>query len=179
MDAVFWSEFQKALHVIWNYFVAKNNYFAEIAPAKVKREAEKCEIAGLDRLALSVVKETADILETFGFMLEQRGLVSVKGKGMLMTFYLLDKKPPAQQLSALTTHVHTNPLAQQDDDAGVNTADTIALPQEAETATPSADVTTSSSQEGVSMVAEQTLQHQQHLPNGAGPTAAATAASPS
>nr|XP_037276836.1 adenylate cyclase type 3-like [Rhipicephalus microplus] len=128
---------------------------------------------------IQVVKETADILETFGFMLEQRGLVSVKGKGMLMTFYLLDKKPPAQQLSALTTHVHTNPLAQQDDDAGVNTADTIALPQEAETATPSADVTTSSSQEGVSMVAEQTLQHQQHLPNGAGPTAAATAASPS
>lgn len=132
---------------------------------------------------IQVVKETADILETFGFTLEQRGLVSVKGKGMLMTFYLLGKKPTAQQSSALAaaTHVHTNPLAQQDDDPGVKTEEPVASPQDAKTATPSADVsvTTNNGMEVVSTVAAHTLQHQQQLPNGAGPTVVATAASPS
>ncbi|KAH7969787.1 hypothetical protein HPB52_021945 [Rhipicephalus sanguineus] len=136
-----------------------------------------------ERAKRNVVKETADILETFGFTLEQRGLVSVKGKGMLMTFYLLGKKPTAQQSSALAaaTHVHTNPLAQQDDDPGVKTEEPIASPQDAKTATPSADVsvTTNNGMEVVSTVAAHTLQHQQQLPNGAGPTVVATAASPS
>lgn len=133
---------------------------------------------------IQVVKETADILETFGFVLEQRGLVSVKGKGMLMTFYLLGKKPPAQQTqpgaTAAATHVHTNPLAQQDDDPGVNTgaAEPAATPQDAKTTTPSADVpvTTTNTTEAAGMGATDTLP--QHLPNGAGPTATA-AASPS
>lgn len=40
---------------------------------------------------IQVVKETADILREFGFVLEQRGLVSIKGKGMLMTYYLVGK----------------------------------------------------------------------------------------
>lgn len=53
---------------------------------------------------IQVVKETADILEAFGFSLEQRGLVSVKGKGMLMTFYLLGRRGS----------VRTNPLADDD-----------------------------------------------------------------
>jgi len=35
-----------------------------------------------------VVEETARILEEFGFTFEQRGLVTVKGKGQLKTFYL-------------------------------------------------------------------------------------------
>ncbi|KAH9372417.1 hypothetical protein HPB48_009641 [Haemaphysalis longicornis] len=48
---------------------------------------------------IQVVKETADILESFGFALEQRGLVSVKGKGMLMTFYLLGRKQPSAQVN--------------------------------------------------------------------------------
>ncbi|XP_064481117.1 adenylate cyclase type 3-like isoform X2 [Ornithodoros turicata] len=45
---------------------------------------------------IQVVKETADILREFGFILEQRGLVSVKGKGMLMTYYLLGKDKDAK-----------------------------------------------------------------------------------
>ena len=36
-----------------------------------------------------VVQETRDLLQEFGYEFEQRGLVSVKGKGMLMTFYLI------------------------------------------------------------------------------------------
>ncbi|XP_075546996.1 adenylate cyclase type 3-like isoform X2 [Dermacentor variabilis] len=131
---------------------------------------------------IQVVKETADILETFGFALEQRGLVSVKGKGMLMTFYLLGKKPPAPQLSAAAaaTRVHTNPLAQQDDDAAVATgaAEPAGSPQDARATTPSMDVavTTANGTEAVSVAAADTLPQQ--LPNGAGPTAVA-AASPS
>lgn len=41
---------------------------------------------------IQVVEETAHILEEFGFIFEQRGLVSVKGKGKLMTYYLVGKK---------------------------------------------------------------------------------------
>lgn len=41
---------------------------------------------------IQVVEETAHILEEFGFIFEQRGLVSVKGKGQLMTYYLVGKK---------------------------------------------------------------------------------------
>ena len=36
-----------------------------------------------------VVQETRDLLQEFGYEFEQRGLVSVKGKGMLRTFYLI------------------------------------------------------------------------------------------
>ncbi|RWS16973.1 hypothetical protein B4U79_05975 [Dinothrombium tinctorium] len=43
---------------------------------------------------IQVVEETARILEEFGYVFEQRGLVSVKGKGKLMTYYLVGKKPP-------------------------------------------------------------------------------------
>lgn len=135
---------------------------------------------------IQVVKETADILETFGFILEQRGLVSVKGKGMLMTFYLLGKKPPAAQQAqpsaAAPTHVHTNPLAQQDDDAAVTgdvAAEPAASPQDDRATTPpSVDVavTTANGTEAVSTAAADSLPQQ--LPNGAGPTAVA-AASPS
>jgi adenylate cyclase 3 len=39
-----------------------------------------------------VVHETAQILEEFGYVFEQRGLVTVKGKGKLMTYYLIGKK---------------------------------------------------------------------------------------
>ena len=41
---------------------------------------------------VQVVQETAQILEEFGYVFEQRGLVSVKGKGKLMTYYLVGKK---------------------------------------------------------------------------------------
>lgn len=38
--------------------------------------------------SIQVVEETAKILRQFGFIFEQRGMVYVKGKGELMTFYL-------------------------------------------------------------------------------------------
>lgn len=38
-----------------------------------------------------VTEETCQILQHFGYQFEQRGLVAVKGKGQLMTFYLLGK----------------------------------------------------------------------------------------
>lgn len=45
---------------------------------------------------IQVTAETCQILEAFGYFFEQRGLVAVKGKGQLMTYYLLGKnnKPP-------------------------------------------------------------------------------------
>lgn len=39
--------------------------------------------------AIQVTQETCEILQTFGYSFEQRGLVAVKGKGQLMTYYLL------------------------------------------------------------------------------------------
>uniref|UniRef100_A0A8D8XHU2 adenylate cyclase n=1 Tax=Cacopsylla melanoneura TaxID=428564 RepID=A0A8D8XHU2_9HEMI len=40
---------------------------------------------------IQVAEETMLILQHFGYMFEQRGLVSGKGKGQLMTYYLLGK----------------------------------------------------------------------------------------
>lgn len=46
--------------------------------------------------AIQVTEETCQILQMFGYTFEQRGLVAVKGKGQLMTYYLSGKleKPP-------------------------------------------------------------------------------------
>ncbi|XP_039952150.1 adenylate cyclase type 3 isoform X2 [Bactrocera neohumeralis] len=41
--------------------------------------------------AIQVTDETCGILQEFGYTFQQRGLVSVKGKGQLMTFYLQGK----------------------------------------------------------------------------------------
>lgn len=38
--------------------------------------------------AIQVTEETCQILQQFGYTFEQRGLVAVKGKGQLLTFYL-------------------------------------------------------------------------------------------
>lgn len=38
--------------------------------------------------AIQVTQETCGILEKFGYTFIQRGLVNVKGKGELLTFYL-------------------------------------------------------------------------------------------
>lgn len=45
---------------------------------------------------LQVTEETCKILQNFGYIFEQRGLVTVKGKGQLMTYYLIGKgdNPP-------------------------------------------------------------------------------------
>lgn len=50
--------------------------------------------------AIQVTEETCQILQMFGYTFEQRGLVAVKGKGQLMTYYLIGKsdKPPSSPL---------------------------------------------------------------------------------
>lgn len=51
--------------------------------------------------AIQVTEETCHILQSFGYTFEQRGLVAVKGKGQLMTYYLQGKtdKPPPSSVS--------------------------------------------------------------------------------
>jgi hypothetical protein len=54
--------------------------------------------------AVQVTEETCHILQLFGYTFEQRGLVAVKGKGQLMTYYLIgksDKPPPPTPLPKL------------------------------------------------------------------------------
>ncbi|XP_031342492.1 adenylate cyclase type 3-like isoform X2 [Photinus pyralis] len=54
---------------------------------------------------IQVTEETCQILQNFGYQFEQRGLVAVKGKGQLMTYYLLGKAgkitPPTAQASPI------------------------------------------------------------------------------
>ena len=54
--------------------------------------------------AIQVTEETCQILQMFGYTFEQRGLVSVKGKGQLMTYYLQGKseKPPSSPVMIST-----------------------------------------------------------------------------
>ena len=40
-----------------------------------------------------MTQETTRILEHFGYVFEQRGVIAVKGKGDLMTYYIIGKKP--------------------------------------------------------------------------------------
>lgn len=47
---------------------------------------------GQNEFLFQVTEETCRILEHFGYEFEQRGLVAVKGKGQLMTYYLLGKR---------------------------------------------------------------------------------------
>lgn len=57
--------------------------------------------------AVQVTEETCHILQMFGYTFEQRGLVAVKGKGQLMTYYLQGRseKPPTSpnQISTMQT----------------------------------------------------------------------------
>ena len=52
-----------------------------------------------------MTEETCEILQHFGYQFEQRGLVAVKGKGQLMTYYLLGKAgkitPPTAPVSPI------------------------------------------------------------------------------
>ncbi|XP_055634057.1 adenylate cyclase type 3 [Toxorhynchites rutilus septentrionalis] len=52
--------------------------------------------------AIQVTEETCQILQTFGYTFEQRGLVAVKGKGQLMTYYLQQKKNASPILPVTT-----------------------------------------------------------------------------
>lgn len=46
-----------------------------------------------------MTEETTKILQHFGYMFEQRGLIAVKGKGELMTYYLVGKAASPQQVN--------------------------------------------------------------------------------
>lgn len=56
--------------------------------------------------AIQVTEETCLILQMFNYTFEQRGLVAVKGKGQLMTYYLQgkDDKPPPSPIQITTMH---------------------------------------------------------------------------
>lgn len=56
--------------------------------------------------AIQVTEETCQILQMFGYTFEQRGLVAVKGKGQLMTYYLSGKldKPPTSPIAHQLNH---------------------------------------------------------------------------
>lgn len=51
--------------------------------------------------SIQVVEETSAILRHFGFQFDQRGLVFVKGKGKLMTYYLTGRQPSAPDSPAI------------------------------------------------------------------------------
>jgi hypothetical protein len=56
--------------------------------------------------AIQVTEETCQILQLYGYTFEQRGLVAVKGKGQLMTYYLQgrsEKPPPSPIMPAMQT----------------------------------------------------------------------------
>ncbi|XP_030766881.1 adenylate cyclase type 3 [Sitophilus oryzae] len=60
---------------------------------------------------IQVTEETCQILEAFNYQFEQRGLVAVKGKGQLMTYYLLGKTgkitPPTAPISPVMITMDT------------------------------------------------------------------------
>lgn len=63
---------------------------------------------------IQVTEETCNILRNFGYNFEQRGLVAVKGKGQLMTYYLTGKGGPGgggAAAPALTPQAPAPPLA--------------------------------------------------------------------
>nr|XP_026487706.1 adenylate cyclase type 8 [Vanessa tameamea]XP_026487708.1 adenylate cyclase type 8 [Vanessa tameamea]XP_026487709.1 adenylate cyclase type 8 [Vanessa tameamea] len=64
---------------------------------------------------IQVTEETCHILQSFGYYFEQRGLVAVKGKGQLMTYYLQGKREG-------TTGLTDNPVVDEQCEASVRDA---------------------------------------------------------
>ncbi|XP_070534342.1 adenylate cyclase type 3-like [Ptychodera flava] len=52
---------------------------------------------------IQVVEEAMNILKPFGYKFEKRGLVKVKGKGELLTFYLVGKEDPTDSIPGVIT----------------------------------------------------------------------------
>ncbi|KAJ6649486.1 Adenylate cyclase type 7, partial [Pseudolycoriella hygida] len=71
-----------------------------------------------------VTEETCEILQTFGYAFEQRGLVAVKGKGQLMTYYLQGKTTRQNSL-------HSSPIL-----AAINPMETLPEMDESKESTP-------------------------------------------
>ncbi|XP_046961746.1 adenylate cyclase type 3 [Vanessa cardui] len=64
---------------------------------------------------IQVTEETCHILQSFGYYFEQRGLVAVKGKGQLMTYYLQGKREG-------TTDLTDNPVMDEQCEASARDA---------------------------------------------------------
>ncbi|XP_058795491.1 adenylate cyclase type 3 [Phymastichus coffea] len=62
---------------------------------------------------LQVTNETRQILEPFGYGFEQRGMVSVKGKGELLTYYLMTKDGVPLRLDSDLPIEPTHPIIYQ------------------------------------------------------------------
>ncbi|KAG4080688.1 hypothetical protein HA402_013218 [Bradysia odoriphaga] len=74
--------------------------------------------------AIQVTEETCEILQTFGYTFEQRGLVAVKGKGQLMTYYLQGK-------TVRQNSIHSSPIL-----ASINPMETLPEMDESKESTP-------------------------------------------
>ncbi|XP_065226865.1 adenylate cyclase type 3 [Planococcus citri] len=69
---------------------------------------------------IQVTEETCTILQHFGYKFEQRGLVAVKGKGQLMTYYLIGKGCPHPIPPPLMETVREEEEEDDDDDQNNN-----------------------------------------------------------
>lgn len=96
---IFYSFFLKSLMFFF--------FFFNFASVNVSSRMESTGKAG----AIQVTEETCLILKNFNYTFEQRGLVAVKGKGQLMTYYLIGKNSQmnVQTIeSSLNTQNETN-----------------------------------------------------------------------
>ncbi|KAL3280646.1 hypothetical protein HHI36_003882 [Cryptolaemus montrouzieri] len=76
---------------------------------------------------IQVTEETCEILKYFGYQFEQRGLVAVKGKGQLMTYYLLGKAgkitPPTVPVSPIMGITTMETLNEEDESHDTSKSD--------------------------------------------------------
>ncbi|CAB3249905.1 unnamed protein product [Arctia plantaginis] len=88
---------------------------------------------------IQVTEETCEILQNFGYFFEQRGLVAVKGKGQLMTYYLQGKRDtPTGPADKHTMEVTASPgdTLLANGDAGAEVGDPLRATEGAECARP-------------------------------------------
>ncbi|XP_063358545.1 adenylate cyclase type 8 [Cydia amplana] len=78
---------------------------------------------------IQVTEETCHILETFGYYFEQRGLVAVKGKGQLMTYYLQGKRDASAGQTDNTNRPHGAEIAAGGDTLANGAARRVADPE--------------------------------------------------
>lgn len=71
-------------------------------------------------LCSQVTDETTEILKHFGYVFEQRGLVSVKGKGQLMTYYLIGKGETSSSNPKVTFNDEGENKSNPDSNPGIN-----------------------------------------------------------
>jgi hypothetical protein len=71
-------------------------------------------------LCSQVTDETTEILKHFGYVFEQRGLVSVKGKGQLMTYYLIGKGGTSPSNPKVIFNAEGENKSKPDSNPGIN-----------------------------------------------------------